>query len=1552
MMISKRIRLSFAAAMFMIFCLTVPTAASYAVYGTVPSMQYNDALMWIFAQSDPNANPAFAALQYDVMDRGSDIIAHAYPMASSYMPSWSLYTEDPSLYFDMKKPMHHMFDSSILGFDPGFFQHANPDAPKRYLIFGTGFDSLPSSSKLTAAVDSDPRQMPHDGFFSLALLSEEYASELSSNGFVVVPDRPLDLHRLQSLASLAAPGNSHTTSSTAKTNAHGSASENDDDIAHGSRFTPAQNMPYPNKHDENSIIKDATRIPAAVGLGSNGSKYDATGSGITVAIVDTGVDFSNPDIQHSLARDSTTNHPIMLDPDGQGIVITNHTFYANIDQNGILKNTDTVPEGFDSVVYATEKGVFLDIVRNGSGSTLSVYNSLYPAVGNAPIFEGKLEQDMKIGNDNRNYIKSQSGSYRLGVIFQMGAAGPWPEGAAKIQVVPVLVVDSTTPGTYDTIIPDMSSSWLDYVKKPGAAPDFDFDFTDETPIILGNGNEFLIYDSDDDGRTDYSAGTVGARVLDVFSVINATNISHYDEHMQAVNGTLLPALDPEGRFFGVMTDSAGHGTSSSAVISSTGKMKYDIYNDTDSYIIRGVAPDAKILPVKALWLGDIVYGWLWSAGFDNHDSSWTFSGVPRADIISNSWGISTFPNLGAASGYDMLSLILDMLATPRSFDDDYPGVLMITSAGNSGHGYGTVGTPSAASFAMSVGASTNNVFVGYGPFKDQPRFGASIYDTESASHFVATDAPHNGHIVDFSSRGPSVLGDVKPDISSMGAAGFVPRSMMGASQSANTQDPFRLFGGTSMAAPIVAGVGALVMSELTENLLDYDPFVVRNILMSTARDTYNDPFVQGAGLADAGTALDFVHGNNGVFVVSNDGSYKQIRDLLNPAISSANIDDAGIGVFELPDRAMPMTTWFAGHLQPGERATVTFTVENPSSAAIDVAVLPQVMSLAHHARYNGTTIVHQQDPILNDTGVYIPNYVRLADVYSPDSNGRGLGGLLGDGDMPFSDEASLLILNVYFEFPDFMNMTTDVYADDLGIASLYLYDWVDANDDSEITSDELLMVTRGGSWGTVQEIRVSDPAAKFEGVPTVGIYPVPQRYSYWVGPIGVNATALDYTISANYYTKEGWDLIWPEHNSLLVNPQDVGEVDITLVTTNDTGVGVYQGFINFESDDHVANVPVSFVVKPPIHDSKSELVITPDAALSGARNDNGDGDSSILPEVLYHSGYTRGSFDVVDRYMTGDWRNYYFDVYDESINAASVEISWDSPHTSISVFATDPAGKIIQTNVPSGVFGRFLDWPSVDWLGATPFSEGGGFYPVSGDSSNDADTFTLMTVPINGSGTYTIITHTTLFGGKSTTEPVSVVVKFYKDESSVAGDDPMVSNPAIVEPAAAVDDVDATSADATVIVEAAVDDVDATSADSITSGDPVAAAAAAVDVGQSIKDELAYDMNIGDSGGDVTAIVKNPDAGVFTNTVPVEADPSVFNDADDNGPTAAVDGDDMPVDVFESTGVQSSPDSSFGVGVTMGIVLGAAIGVVFSFIILRRSKNTATTSEMIHADNY
>jgi hypothetical protein len=393
----------------------------------------------------------------------------------------------------------------------------------------------------------------------------------------------------------------------------------------------------------------------------------------------------------------------------------------------------------------------------------------------------------------------------------------------------------------------------------------------------------------------------------------------------------------------------------------------------------------------------------------------------------------------------------------------------------------------------------------------------------------------------------------------------------------------------------------------------------------------------------------------------------------------------------------------------------------------------------------GTTEPHQQDSILKESETYRPNYIRLSEISSEYriSNQTAI----------IHPDSSLMVLNLHYPFDTFMNQTDTTYADDLQISSLYIYDWEDKNSDDEISSDEISLVSRGGSWGTVQEIRISDPAEKFENEPVVGVYPVPNKYSFWRGNINQNATAMEYTLSTNYYESAAWDNVNLEYQginakelTLSVPPNDSIDVTATLSVPLDEQTGVYQGFLNFVGEYQKVSSPVSYGVLKAVDKETKQFVIT------GSSRDN-----------LYGNGYVKGAFDMTSRYMAGDWRHYYFDIQDHTINAATINFEWENDNTNFTVFMIDPQGKIIQTNFPSGVFGEFLGWPTTDWLGTSSFSQGGTFYPVK----NKDNTSTVLYAPINQTGTYTLLVHSTLFDGKSPTEPVSLAAKF----STITPDD-------------------------------------------------------------------------------------------------------------------------------------------------------------------------------------
>ena len=159
------------------------------------------------------------------------------------------------------------------------------------------------------------------------------------------------------------------------------------------------------------------------------------------------------------------------------------------------------------------------------------------------------------------------------------------------------------------------------------------------------------------------------------------------------------------------------------------------------------------------------------------------------------------------------------------------------------------------------------------------------------------------------------------------------------------------------------------MEEMTKQSQEYDPFMIKNILMSTATDLQNDPFTQGSGLTNIETALKYVHGDDGVFIVYNDASYLNIKKILDPSIENIN-STIGFEEFQLPMNSFPMTSWFAGQLLPGDRTTTTFTIKNPTNETLSVNVKPETLSLMTKTQLNGKTITHQQNSLLNETGTY------------------------------------------------------------------------------------------------------------------------------------------------------------------------------------------------------------------------------------------------------------------------------------------------------------------------------------------------------------------------------------------------------------------------------------------------------------------------------------------------------------------------------------------------------------------------------------------------------
>ncbi|MET0132025.1 MAG: S8 family serine peptidase [Kibdelosporangium sp.] len=160
-------------------------------------------------------------------------------------------------------------------------------------------------------------------------------------------------------------------------------------------------------------------------------------------------------------------------------------------------------------------------------------------------------------------------------------------------------------------------------------------------------------------------------------------------------------------------------------------------------------------------------------------------------------------------------------------------VQLFISAGNSGSGANTVGDPSVASDAVSVGSYITS-------------------DTWLSNYGSPTASKENLH--PFSSRGPREDGGFKPNIIAPGSAiSSVPRWQPGQPIPGTYNLPagYAHFNGTSMAAPQATGAAALLISAYKATHGGKRPSAValRSAIYSTAR------YINGMGAYEQGNGL-------------------------------------------------------------------------------------------------------------------------------------------------------------------------------------------------------------------------------------------------------------------------------------------------------------------------------------------------------------------------------------------------------------------------------------------------------------------------------------------------------------------------------------------------------------------------------------------------------------------------------------------------------------------------------------------------------------------------
>ncbi len=303
-----------------------------------------------------------------------------------------------------------------------------------------------------------------------------------------------------------------------------------------------------------------------------------------------------------------------------------------------------------------------------------------------------------------------------------------------------------------------------------------------------------------------------------------------------------------------------------------------------------------------------------------------------ADVISSSLSYSDWYTYADYDGETAVTTIAANTATAY-------GIVVANSMGNSGPASGTLGAPADAFEILSVGAVNSS-----------------------------------GGIANFSSRGPTADGRIKPEVCAQGVSTY--------SASAFSTSTYTYASGTSLSCPLTAGCAAVLLSARPS----LTPQMVRLALMHTASQADDPDNTYGWGIIDLAAALDW-----GAKI----GSDIRIR---NAPLAVSFIDSSYVPV---TDR-----TWTFGDGDSSFEQNPVHIYDTPGAYDVKLTITS-----------DGRT--------LNDS---IPDYmVVLADTmrYVSDTTYAGEQAVV---DVSIVNSQELNSLTIPFDFSDGMSMTFDSFS--------------------------------------------------------------------------------------------------------------------------------------------------------------------------------------------------------------------------------------------------------------------------------------------------------------------------------------------------------------------------------------------------------------------------------------------------------------------------------------------------------------------------------------------
>jgi len=968
-----------------------------------------------------------------------------------------------------------------------------------------------------------------------------------------------------------------------------------------------------------------------------------TGEGVTVAVLDDGIDPAHPDlmgtqkIYSSTVRPQYNGWPYVFSPFSMLLYAFDSFFGTTYIANGYAGvhyvDTRTTP-----TLYLCGAGIscfkYTPLIDYGVPGFEHTY-----VISNTMTKSGVVHVGTHPDNDLRDFL--------------------WGEKVA------VLVTDPNVAGVYDTVYVDL---------------DDDYDFRDEKPLTRANVNDPSTYnnmiayrDVNGDGLADISGGMVYF-IADGSTPIPGSDWIYGPYAPPPANGALVA-------FSGSTFDrDYSHGTQCASNIVGQGRTNAMLPTFSDlpgngkpAGAVFGMAPDAKVVNISDIYYNfdsSVIDAYIFAAvGYDACDQTgynWLTGGSctdsDAIQITTNSYGESDVDN----DGWDYKSQVVSQVQRHYA-----PYLQFLFSTGNGAPAYGTVAPPTPDT-AIGVGASTE--------------FGSTGWDSiTSTTQIMFND------VIPFSNRGPGARGTNGVDVVAGGAYAAGAEELNYYSVSTwgvpDGNRSWASWGGTSRSAPVAGGVLALIYQAYKKangNWPTYD--VARALLKASATDLNYDTFTQGAGSvnADRGTAVagglygiyampdewdpgDY-RGNNWpgfAHIVYPGDTYTTTISVVNPSTTTINASVSDAELILIGSREFTFTVTPA--MVAAESAYGSANRDN-FFKAFNYFIPITATEGVDPSWYNipipaGTDlmIVRQIYPYsqFDVNGDYTWDQRFYLTVYNwEDVN--------GDGNV-WEDKDGNGVVN-------FINDPTTFGQQADGAIELK---WDDPR--TELDRWEFGRFGYHRPGGNTYEMWVHDPLARMHDGIFIGL-----RHLYR-GPAANITTTLHYRIE--FYQKQSVPWLEAGTNSVTVPAGGQATFVVTATVPNNMPPGMYEAGIYIAdpgTDEYEANttvIPVVLNVAAPFTDGMR---------LGGVASAQYDANRP------YNNGVVRGFFDWTWRAESGDWRFFYSDVADGSYPAGTrvlVRDQWDdaAPHTDIDTIIFGPT--------PTSLGSGWYDAPEPGYFG-------------------------------------------------------------------------------------------------------------------------------------------------------------------------------------------------------------------------------------------------------------